>query len=134
MNGKQVFGGRSPHGFFLRKNIRPPVGVLHFNPGLGAHAAHFFPQPLARQSLFDAPLFTRLKVERVFLDILNDVFLLNLTLEAPESTLEGLSFIQNDFRQSSHLLRDEGISYLPSALLSRFYSRQSAVKHMVALQ
>jgi hypothetical protein len=35
--------------------------------------------------------------------------LLNLTLEAPESTLQGLSFIQNHFRQSSHLLRDEGI-------------------------
>lgn len=99
----------------------------YFNPSLGAHAAHLFPQPLARQSLLDTPLFARLKIERVFLCILDDVFLLNLALEAPESALEGLSFIQNDFRQSSHLLRDEGISYLPSALLSRPYSRQSAV-------
>ncbi len=65
----------------------------YFNPGLGAHAAHFFSQPLARQSLFNSPLFARLKVKGVFLYILYDVFLLNLTLEAPESTLEGLSFI-----------------------------------------
>ena len=98
-----------------------------FIPGLGAHAAHFFPQPLARQSLFDAPLFPGLKVERVLLYILDDVFLLNLPLEAAESTFEGLSFIQNDFRQSSHLLRDEGIRYSPSALLSRPSGRQSAV-------
>jgi len=124
MNGKQEFGGRSPHGFFLRKNLRPPVGVLHLNPGLGAHAAHFFPQPLARQGLLDASFFPRLKVERVLLCIFNDVFLLNLTLEASESAFEGLSFIQNYFRQSSHLLRDEGITYSPSTLLSRLYSNQ----------
>ena len=29
MNGNQGGGGRSPHSFFLRKNLRPPVGVLH---------------------------------------------------------------------------------------------------------
>ena len=97
----------------------------YFKPGLGTpHAAHFFPQPLARQGLLDAPLFARLKVERVLLCIFNDVFLLNLTLEAPESAFEGLSFIQNNFRQSSHLLRDEGITYSPSTLLSRLYSSQ----------
>jgi hypothetical protein len=95
-----------------------------YNPSLGSHAAHLFPQPLACQSLFDTPLFPRLKVERMLLYILDDVFLLDLTLEASESTFEGLSFIQNDFRQSSHLLRDEGISYLPSSSLSRPSDRQ----------
>ena len=59
----------------------------YFNPGLGSHATHFFPQPLSRQGLLDAFLFARLKVERVLLYIFDDVFLLNLTLEAPESTL-----------------------------------------------
>lgn len=61
--------------------------------GLRAHAAHLLPKSLASQSLLDALLFARFEVERVFLDVLNNIFLLNLTLEAPESTLEGLSFI-----------------------------------------
>jgi hypothetical protein len=55
----------------------------------------------------------------VLLNILDDVFLLNLTLEAPKSALEGLPFIQNDFRQSRHLLGDEGIRYSPVERLSR---------------
>ena len=67
---------------------------------LGSHAAHFFAKPLARQSLLDALLFARFHIERMFFDILDDVFLLNLALEASKSTFEGFTFIQNDFRHS----------------------------------
>src|SRR5262245_25848775 len=43
------------------------------------------PIPLTRQRLFCPALVARLQVERVFLDVLDDVFLLHLPLEAPES-------------------------------------------------
>jgi hypothetical protein len=60
---------------------------------LARHAAHFFPQPFARQRLLDTFLFARLEVERVFLYILNYVFLLNLAFEAPKGAFEGFPFI-----------------------------------------
>jgi hypothetical protein len=68
------------------------VSQMRFS-GLRTKAAHFFSQSLARQGLFDAFLFTRFKVERVFLHILDDIFLLNLTLEASKSAFEGLALI-----------------------------------------
>ncbi len=86
---------------------------------LGTQVAHFFPQPLARQRLLDPLLFTRLQIERVFLCIFDNIFLLNLPLEAPQSAFQGFTFIQNNFRQSLHLLNDEGISLSRTQCLSR---------------
>jgi hypothetical protein len=73
---------------FIRFAGRPYPAVF-----LARHAAHFFPQPFARQRLLDTFLFARLEVERVFLYILNYVFLLNLAFEAPKGALEGFPFI-----------------------------------------
>jgi hypothetical protein len=67
--------GRCPDGFLAR------------------HAAHFLPQSFARERLFDAFLFAGLEVERMFLGILNDVFLLNLAFETAKSAFEGFAFI-----------------------------------------
>ena len=72
---------------------------------LGSNDAHFFPQTLASQGLFDSFLFAGLQVERVFLDIFDNVFLLNLAFKAPQCAFEGFTLIQNYFRQSIHLLR-----------------------------
>jgi hypothetical protein len=66
---------------------------------LSRYAAHFFPQPFARERLLDSLLFARLEIERMFLHIFNDVFLLNLAFETAKSAFEGLAFIQDYFRQ-----------------------------------
>ena len=47
-------------------------------------AALFFPGALARQRLFGAAAIARLQIEGVLLDILDDIFLLNLPFESPE--------------------------------------------------
>src|SRR5439155_22270358 len=44
-------------------------------------AAHFLPQALARQGLFDPLFFAGFQIVGMFLDILDNVFLLNLALE-----------------------------------------------------
>jgi len=48
-----------------------------------ANRAHFLSQPFARQRLLDTLFLARFQVERVFFDVLNDVFLLHLSFEAP---------------------------------------------------
>jgi hypothetical protein len=84
------------------------------------HAAHFFAQALARQSLLDPLLFARFQEKRVLLDVFDDVFLLNLALEAPQGALEGFPLIQDHFRQSFTTSFDTaGIPYRPLAMLSR---------------
>jgi len=60
---------------------------------LRPHAAHFLPQAFACQSLFDALLFAGFKVEGVFLNVLDDIFLLNLALKATECAFQRLAFI-----------------------------------------
>jgi hypothetical protein len=61
--------------------------------GLSAQTAHFFAKPLASQRLFDPLLFARLQVEGMLFDVLDDIFLLNFALEAPERAFERLTFI-----------------------------------------
>ena len=56
-----------------------------------------FAQPLARKSLFRAPLFTRLHVVTVFLDLLDDVFLLHLALEPAQGIFQRLTFLNTYF-------------------------------------
>ena len=60
-------------------------------------STEFLTVPLARQSLFGPALVTRLQVERVLLDVLDDVFLLNLALEAAECTFDRLALLNLDF-------------------------------------
>src|SRR5439155_18384425 len=55
-------------------------------------AAHFLAFKLLSQLTLEASLFSRLHIEGVFLDFLNDAFLLNLTLKAPKGALHGLTF------------------------------------------
>jgi hypothetical protein len=59
-----------------------------------------FAQPLARQSLFRASLFTRLHVVTMLLDLFDDVFLLHLALEPAQGILQRLTLLNTDF---SHL-------------------------------
>jgi len=52
---------------------------------------------LPRQCLLGTSVITRFQIERVFLDVLDDVFLLNLALEASEGALDRLAFLNLDF-------------------------------------
>ena len=63
--------------------------------------------PLARQRLLGPTLVTRLQVERVLLDVLDDVFLLNLALEAAECAFDRLAFLNLDF---SHALNTPSLA------------------------
>ena len=50
---------------------------------LGGIASTFFAATLAGEGLLDTLLFAWFQVERMALDVLNNVFLLDFTLEAP---------------------------------------------------
>jgi|EndMetStandDraft_4_1072995.scaffolds.fasta_scaffold67473_2 hypothetical protein len=52
-----------------------------------------------RQRLLGAATIARLQVEGVLLDILDDIFLLNLPLEAAKRALDRLAFLNFDFSQ-----------------------------------
>ncbi len=52
---------------------------------------------LSRQRLLGPTLVTRLQIEGVLLDVLDDVFLLNLALESAEGALNRLAFLNLDF-------------------------------------
>jgi hypothetical protein len=57
---------------------------------------HLLPVPLPSERLLGAPFVSRLQIERMLLDVLDDVFLLNLALETPEGALDGLAFLNLD--------------------------------------
>jgi hypothetical protein len=71
----------------VQRSSRPLLGgsgtICGFN--LFRFFANLLPSTLSRQGLFDAALCAGLEVEGVALHFLNDVFRLNLTLEATES-------------------------------------------------
>jgi hypothetical protein len=56
-------------------------------------ASELFSVPLPRQCLLGTALITRLQIEGVLLDVLDDVFLLNLSLKPTEGALNGLAFL-----------------------------------------
>jgi hypothetical protein len=57
------------------------------------------PRALSGQRLFRATLVPGLEVEGVFLDVLDDVFLLHFPLEAAERAFNGLAFLNLYFCQ-----------------------------------
>ena len=60
----------------------------------------FFASPLARESGLYALLLAWLQVKGVALDLLDNVFLLHLALEAAQSVLEGLTLLKSNFCQT----------------------------------
>ena len=78
----------------------------HCSPGpenlakpLVTFAALLFARTFTRQRLLGAATIARLQVEGVLLDILDDIFLLNLPLEAAKRALDRLAFLNFDFSQ-----------------------------------
>jgi hypothetical protein len=66
------------------------LGLVHLSTEL-------FPIPLARQRLFGSALIAWFQVERVLLDVLDNVFLLDFPLETAECALDRLAFLHFDF-------------------------------------
>ena len=60
---------------------------------------YLFTRPLPCQRFFCSALITRLQVKGVFFDVLDNVFLLNLTLESAKGTLDRLTVLNSDFCQ-----------------------------------
>jgi hypothetical protein len=63
--------------------------------------SQLLPIALACQRLLGSPLITRLQIEGMLLDVLDDVFLLYLALEPSESALDGLPLLDFDFRHAA---------------------------------
>jgi hypothetical protein len=61
--------------------------------------ATLFPVTLPGQSCLDALLFSGLEIERMPLDLFNDVFLLHFSLKAPERIFQCLAVLKSYFRQ-----------------------------------
>ena len=62
----------------------------------------FFTVALACQRFFHPFLFARLEVKGMTLHFLNDVLLLDFTLEAPQGVLEGFTLLNANFRQTGN--------------------------------
>src|ERR1700733_4138586 len=62
--------------------------------------ATFLPVPFTRQSLLDPQFFARLQIERMALDLFDDVFLLHLPFEAPEGVFQGFTVLESYFSQN----------------------------------
>jgi hypothetical protein len=78
----------------------PPVVPLLDATALILLFAHLLAGTLASQRRFDALFFSRFQVEGVALDLFNNVFLLHLALETPQSVFEGFPLLQPNFRQT----------------------------------
>ena len=59
------------------------------------------PGALPRERLLRSTLVARLQIEGVFLDVLDDVFLLHLPFETAERAFNGLAFLNLYFRQGN---------------------------------
>src|SRR6185295_14460784 len=70
--------------------------------GLFRFAPEFLAIPLPGERLLGPSFVAGFQVEGVLLDILDDVFLLNLPLEPAESAFDGLALLDFDFSHASN--------------------------------
>jgi hypothetical protein len=61
--------------------------------------ASLFSAAFTRERFFNALLFAGLQVKGVSLDLLDNIFLLNLALKAAQRVLEGFALLEPDFCQ-----------------------------------
>src|SRR5271166_2777821 len=92
-----------PAGNLVRRNGRPLFGSSDPNCcNLLRLSAILFSGALSCQSLLHSALLARLQVVRVTLNVLNDVFRLNLAFEPTEGVLQRLTLLQSNFCQTHH--------------------------------
>jgi hypothetical protein len=82
-------------------------------------APELLPIPLTRESLLGSTLVPRLQVKGMLLDVLDDVFLLDLSLESPERALDRFALLDLHFCHYNHTPFMGGLGSLERARLSR---------------
>jgi hypothetical protein len=98
----------------VRRNRRPLLGSSDLNCAeLIGLSAILFSGSLSSQSFFHALLLARFEVKGVTPDLLDDVFLLHLALEATKGILQRLALLQSNFCQSDHLPTNRAHLSLP---------------------
>ncbi len=85
----------------IRQGNGPPHGVAAHGT-LVLFLACLFSAALTRQRFLYALLLARLQVKGVTLDLLDDVFLLHLALEATQCIFEGLALLKSYFCQLNY--------------------------------
>jgi hypothetical protein len=65
-------------------------------------APDLFAVPLASERLFDALFLARLQIKGMFLDLFDDVFLLDLPLETAQRIFNGLAVLNSNLGHSVH--------------------------------
>src|SRR5215510_13137522 len=79
-----------------------PARVVVYSSRLLQLASELLSVPLARQRLLGATLVTRFQVEGMLLDVLDDVFLLDLPLEPAKGTFNRLALLDFYFSHVTH--------------------------------
>jgi hypothetical protein len=79
---------------------KPPWALGTRSTRLFDFPATLLPVPFASQRLLDAQFLPRLQIERMPLDLFDDVFLLHLPLKAPEGVFQGFTFLEPYFSQT----------------------------------
>ena len=74
--------------------------MAEVNGPLVQFPALLFTTAFTSEGLFRPALVTRLQIERVLLDILDDIFLLHLPLEAAQGAFDGFAFLDFYFSQA----------------------------------
>ena len=83
------------------KRKAPPLGVALEGNGLFDVGTTLLAVPFSCESFFGPALLTRLQVERMSLDFLDDVFLLDLSLKTTQRAFERLAVLQHNFSQTN---------------------------------
>ena len=87
---------RDPTPYHGRFNTVKKHGVF---PGLFDVPPHLLAAPLSGERLLRPTLVTRLQIEGVLLDILDDVLLLHLAFESAQRTFNRFTILNSNFRQ-----------------------------------
>jgi hypothetical protein len=88
--------------------------MAEVNGPLVQFPALLFSAAFTSEGLFRPALVTRLQIERVLLDILDDIFLLHLPLEAAQGAFDGFAFLDFYFSQALSTPSPAGIVHYRS--------------------
>jgi hypothetical protein len=86
----------------LHRSLPRRVGRRHFRASLFELAPELLAVALSRQGLFCPALITWFQVEGMLLDVLDDVFLLDLPFEPAEGTFDRLALLDFYFSHVTH--------------------------------
>src|SRR5688572_32866738 len=103
--------------------------MAEVNGPLVQFPALLFSASLTSEGLFRPALVTRLQIERVLLDILDDIFLLHLPLEAAQGAFDGFAFLDLYFSQALSTPSSAGIGSDTPSRTIRHLGRRGANVH-----